>query len=184
MLRSVFVLALASLLSACAVLGDFDTNAGAADAASYRLDSGDKLRVSVFGQADLSGEYNIDSSGLVALPLIEPVPARGLTTPEFAQRLESVLAQRLLRNPAVSIEVVEFRPFFILGEVNQPGQYSYVGGMSVRTAVAIAGGFTERASTSDVIITRQVDGVPREGYASIGSQIMPGDTVLVRERYF
>ncbi len=184
MLRSVFVLAVVSLLAACAAIGDFHQDAGAADAMTYRLDSGDQLRVTVFGQPDLSGEYAVDSSGLVALPLIQPVPARGLTTPEFSQRLESVLAQRLLRNPAVSTEIVLFRPFFILGEVNQPGQYSYVGGMSVRTAVAIAGGFTERASTSNVIITRQVNGTPTEGYASIGTQILPGDTVVIRERFF
>jgi polysaccharide export outer membrane protein len=150
----------------------------------YHLDAGDKLRVTVFGQPDLTGEFNVDGSGLVAVPLIPPVPARGLTTAEFARSLESVLGQRLLRNPSVSVEVAQYRPFFILGEVNQPGQYPYVNGMTVKTAAAIAGGFTYRASTSEVKITRRSDYGSMEGTATPDAAVMPGDTIFVDERLF
>jgi len=151
---------------------------------AYRLNSGDRLRVTVFGQMDLSGEFNVDGSGLVALPLVEPVGARGQTPEEFARHLEAVLGQRLLRNPSVSVEVTQYRPFFILGEVNRPGQYPYVNGMTVKTAAAIAGGFTYRAATSQVLITRQLGGDTLEGAATINAAVMPGDTVLVNERLF
>ncbi len=151
---------------------------------SYRLDSGDKLRITVFGQMDLTGEFNVDGSGLVALPLIAPVQARGRTTEEFSQALANELKQKLLRNPSVSVEVTQYRPFFILGEVNKPGQYPYVNGMTVKTAAAIAGGFTYRASTGEVTVTRKVDGDMLEGKVAIDAAVMPGDTILVAERLF
>ena len=150
----------------------------------YRLDSGDLLRVTVFGQVDLSGDFRVDDNGSIALPLLAPVRARGFTPVEFSQHLAGVLSQRLLRNPAVSVEVTQYRPFFILGEVNQPGQYPYVNGMTVMTAAAIAGGFTYRADTSQVVITRHLGGYLIEGPAAVSLAIMPGDTVHVRERLF
>jgi len=150
----------------------------------YLLDSGDRLRVTVFGQANLTGEFAVDGSGLVALPLIEPIQARGQTTQMFAQHLEAVLRQTILRNPSVSVEIAQYRPFFILGEVNQPGQYAYVSGMTVKTAAAIAGGFTYRARTSDVAITRRVGPQTIEGTASVDSPVMPSDTIQVGERMF
>lgn len=150
----------------------------------YRLDSGDHLRVTVFGQTDLTGEYTVDGSGTIALPLIMPMPAKGMTTDELAHSLEGALGQRLLRNPSVSIEVTQYRPFFILGEVNQPGQYAYVNGMTVRTAAAIAGGFTYRASGSSVKITRRTNQGVFEGTATSEANIMPGDTIVVGERLF
>ncbi len=151
---------------------------------SYRLDSGDRIRVTVFGQPDLSGEFNVDGGGLIALPLIEPVRARGQTSEEFARDLEAALGQQLLRNPSVSVEVTLYRPFFILGEVNRPGQYAYVNGMTVKTAAAIAGGFTYRANTSIVLLTRQMSGKIIEGGANLNALVLPGDTVLINERLF
>ena len=151
---------------------------------AYRLDSGDRLRVTVFGQPDMSGEFNVDGSGLVTLPLIEPVRARGQTPEDFARGLETALGQQLLRNPSVSVEVTLYRPFFILGEVNRPGQYAYVNGMTVKTAAAIAGGFTYRANTSVVLLTRQTSGKIVEGGANLNALVLPGDTVLINERLF
>ena len=151
---------------------------------AYRLDSGDKLRVTVFGQADLTAEYSVDGTGRVALPLIEPVPARGKTSEEVARSLEAALGQKLLRHPSVSIEITQYRPFFILGEVNHPGQYPYVNGLTVQTAAAIAGGFTYRASTDGVTVTRHMDGSSVEGLAAIDAPVLPGDTITVAERIF
>ncbi len=150
----------------------------------YRVDSGDRLRVTVFGQPDLSGEFAVDGSGQVGLPLILPLAARGMTTAEFGRAVEEALRERLLRNPSVSVEITQYRPFFILGEVNQPGQYAYVNGMTVRTAAAIAGGFTYRASTSGVTITRRTTMGTFEGAASAEAGVMPGDTIVIKERLF
>src|SRR5580765_870018 len=177
MIRRFLSLLLLSMLAvACATMPvTTDPRLSTTTLDAYRLDSGDKLRITVFGQADLTAEYNIDSSGRVAVPLIDPVSARGQTTDQFAHSLETALGEKLLRNPSVSVEVTQYRPFFILGEVNQPGQYAYVNGMTVMTAAAIAGGFTYRASTAGVTITRRMDDAMFEGTATIDAPIMPGD---------
>ncbi|MGD1933418.1 MAG: polysaccharide biosynthesis/export family protein [Candidatus Phaeomarinobacter sp.] len=147
----------------------------------YRLDAGDQLRVIVFGQEALTGTYRVDDGGSIAMPLLPPVGVRGLTTAQTKAAIEQALSQTLLRNPNVSVEVATFRPFFILGQVNQPGQYPFVSGMTVETAVAIAGGYTFRANTSRVRITRAA---VNEFKTGTGAQVMPGDTIFVRERYF
>lgn len=151
----------------------------------YRLDSGDQVRVIVFGQPDLSGEFRVSDSGNIAIPLIGAIQARGRATRELEQAITStILANGLLVNPSVSVEVQTYRPFFILGEVRNPGQYPYVNGMTVSTAVAIGGGFTFRAETNYVSITRQVDGRTIEGRAERNTLVRPGDVIYVFERYF
>lgn len=176
-----FILAAASLaLSGCA--GGPRAQAGTAPAPEYRLDSGDELRVIVFGQERLSGTFRVDDSGTVSMPLLQPLSVRGMTTREAKGTIEQALAQNLLRNPDVAVEVVTFRPFFILGEVNEPGQYPYVAGMTVETAVAIAGGYTYRANQSSARVTRPSQA--SEVMISTTDQIYPGDTVFIRERYF
>lgn len=151
----------------------------------YRLGAGDKVRVIVYEQEKLSGEYAVDASGRIAMPLIEPVGASGLTTDELAEAIADVLRQSLIRDPSIAVEVVAFRPFFILGEVRNPGQYPYVHGMSVTTAVAIAGGFTYRANKKSVEVTRlDARGAPVKTRAPIEAPLHPGDTVRVRERHF
>lgn len=147
----------------------------------YRLDSGDQLRVTVFGQENLSGTFRVDDAGAIAMPLLPPLGVRGLTTAQTKATIEQALSQTLLRNPNVSVEVSTFRPFFILGQVNAPGQYPFVSGMTVETAVAIAGGYTFRANTSRVRITRSA---MKEFKAETNATVMPGDTIFVRERYF
>lgn len=153
--------------------------------APYRLDSGDRLRVVVFGQTDLSSTYMIDQAGYISMPLVGAVPARGRST----QELEGVIAGKLksgrfVRDPDVSVEVDRYRPFFIMGEVTSAGQYPYVPGMTVQTAVAIAGGFTPRAQKSDVDVTRQVNGKVVTTRLLPTQPVYPGDTLNIRERMF
>ncbi|MDR3498719.1 MAG: polysaccharide export protein [Parvibaculum sp.] len=150
----------------------------------YQLDSGDKLRVTVFGQTDLSGEFTVDGGGNIAIPLIPPVAARGLSTNELQASIADALGKTLLRNPNVSVQVTEFRPFFILGEVQKAGQYPFVNGMTVQSAVAIAGGFSYRADQDTVHITRKRGDRLVEMDVDTGSPVRPGDTILVKERYF
>jgi protein involved in polysaccharide export with SLBB domain len=151
---------------------------------AYQLNTGDKLRVTVFGQADLSGDFTVDAGGNVSLPMIQPVPARGRTAAELQTALAAELGRTLLRNPNVSIQIMEFRPFFILGEVQRAGQYPYVNGMTVQSAVAIAGGFTYRANDDIVRITRKQGESLLEMDVKISTLVQPGDTILVKERYF
>ncbi|MAB12545.1 polysaccharide biosynthesis/export family protein [Parvibaculum sp.] len=152
--------------------------------APYTLGSGDKLRVTVFGQLDLSGEFAVDGSGMVSMPLLKPVKAAGLSTEQLESELEAELGKTLLRNPSVSVQVSEFRPFFILGEIAKAGQYPYVNGMTVETAVAIAGGYTYRADRDVVRITRQKGNKVVEMNVAPTVVVKPGDTILVMERYF
>lgn len=154
----------------------------AAQPSQYRLDSGDELRVIVFGQERLSGTYKVDDGGSIAMPLLPPIGVRGLSVQEAGDLIEQALGETLLRNPSVAVEVSAFRPFFILGEVNQPGQYPYVAGMTVETAVAIAGGYTYRANRSRARVSRP--SAPDEMTVSTATPIYPGDTVFIRERYF
>jgi len=171
-------------LSGCASSASRQAYAKPQASEPYTLDSGDKLRVTVFGQPDLSGEFAVDGSGMIAIPLIPPVKAGGLTTTELQASIAEALSRTLLRDPNVSVEVTEFRPFYILGEVTKAGQYPFVNGMTVQSAVAIAGGFTYRASQDEVHITRRVDGRLVELDLPTNAPVRPGDTILVGERYF
>jgi polysaccharide export outer membrane protein len=151
----------------------------------YTLDSGDRLRVVVFGQEGLSNTYIVDVAGKIALPLIGAVSARGCTTTQLAR----LIAERLksggyVREPHVAVEVEVYRPFFILGEVVAPGQYPYVPNMTVETAVAIAGGFTPRAYRWDAEISRSQSGVTARQKVPMIAPVRPGDTVAIGERWF
>ena len=152
--------------------------------APYRLASGDRLRVIVFGQADLTNSYSVDSSGAVSMPLIGRVPAQGLTTAELERTVAARLRQGYLRDPSVSIEVQDFRPFFILGAVACSGQYPFVNGMTVQQAVAVAGGFATHAVESEVGVTRTVDGQATTFAAPLSYPVRPGDTITVEARSF
>jgi polysaccharide export outer membrane protein len=153
-------------------------------APTYRLDSGDKLRVTVFGQEGLTNSYAVDANGSITLPLIGSVPARGQTTAALSQAIGAKLRQGFIREPHVAVEVETYRPFFILGEVTYPGQYPYVANMTVETAVAIAGGFTPRAFKYEVKVTRNVDGVLTRGPVALAFPVQPGDTINIAERWF
>ncbi|MDH3581170.1 MAG: polysaccharide export protein [Hyphomicrobiales bacterium] len=152
--------------------------------APYRLDSGDRLRVVVFGQENLSRPYTVDGGGFISMPLIGAVKSRGSTTFELEDRIASKLRSKYVKDPKVTVEVQNYRPFFILGEVRRPGQFPYVSGMTVRTAVAIAGGYTERARESKVKLTRGKNGHEQTLKVSGSHPIRPGDTIYVMERIF
>ena len=151
---------------------------------SYTLDSGDKLRVVVFGQDGLSNSYTVDPSGNITMPLIGAVHARGATTAALQQSIAARLRQGYIREPYVAVEVETYRPFFILGEVTLPGQYPYVANMTVETAVAIAGGYTPRAFKYQVEISHPVDGTTMRQRVPPNYPVRPGDTVIISERWF
>ena len=150
----------------------------------YTLDAGDKLRVVVFGQDGITNSYTVDASGKVNLPLIGAVTARGLTNQQLADAITARLKQGFVREPHVSVEVETYRPFFILGEVTTPGQYPYVANLTAETAIAIAGGFAPRAFKTTVELTRKVGGQLIRSQVPLDYPVRPGDTILVKERWF
>ncbi|MEP0708308.1 polysaccharide biosynthesis/export family protein [Parvibaculum sp.] len=180
--------AMALLLAGCG--GGPAPSMGAASAAplaaepDYRLGAGDRLRLIVFDEPNLSGEFDISGSGRAALPLIGQVEARGLTLSEFEDAVETKLRNGYLTNPRVSAEVINYRPFYIIGEVTKPGEYPYTDGMTVLNAVAVAGGYTYRADDSRVFITRENAGGEREVGQLDALKVQPGDVIRVPERYF
>jgi polysaccharide export outer membrane protein len=152
--------------------------------ARYTLDSGDKLRIVVFGQDGLTNSYAVDAAGRITMPLIGAVNARGLTPAELSGAIAGRLRQGFIRDPHVAAEIEVYRPFFILGEVMTPGQYPYVANMTVETAIAIAGGFTPRASRGSANVTRHAGGQTLRTAMPLNAPIRPGDTVMVDERWF
>ena len=175
---------IALLLVSCAPGSDLQP-LPAATPGPYKLGAGDQVRVITFGEDQLTGKFQISDSGNVAIPLLGTVPAEGLTTTELENNIEQQLKdKKILLDPSVSVEIVEYRPIFVLGEVSKPGQYPYQPGMTVLTAVAVAGGFTYRAQTDDASILRKVNGHSVEGRASRRVELLPGDVVTVLERYF
>jgi polysaccharide export outer membrane protein len=151
---------------------------------SYTLDAGDRLRVVVFGQDGLSNTYTVDAGGNINMPLIGTLAVRGVTTQQVAQLITARLKQGYVREPHVSVEIETYRPFFILGEVNTPGQYPYVPNMTAEAAIATAGGFAPRASKSKVELTRNVPGQQIRGLVPLNYPLKPGDTIVVKERWF
>lgn len=149
--------------------------------AEYRLGPGDHLRISVLGLDQMNNSYIVGDTGAIALPLVDVVPVGGKSVREVEAAIAGRLLQRqLVLDPKVTAQVETYRPFFILGEVQKPGSYPYVPGMSVLTAASLAGGYTFRADTKRAEITRQ----SRKGIASADAAVMPGDIVRVREGWF
>jgi polysaccharide export outer membrane protein len=150
----------------------------------YLLDSGDQLRIFVYGQPNLSRIYTVDHAGNVVLPLIGVVRARRKTIYSLSETIRGELGSKYVRDPQVTVDIHQNRPFFILGEVRTPGQYPYVNGMTVETAVAIAGGYSPRARERDFRISRRVDGVVEVDKGGRNYVVQPGDTIRVSERFF
>lgn len=151
---------------------------------SYQLGNGDRIQVTVFGEKSLSGQYLVDGTGSIAMPLISQVAVGGLTTREAQKTIARQLSNGYLRRPSVAVQVVSYRPFYILGEIRKSGQYPFVSGMSIQTAVAIAGGFTPRARTSKFKVSRPVEYGTMELLLKPSARVMPGDTIIVSERFF
>jgi len=152
--------------------------------AGYRLDAGDKLRVVVYGQEGLTNTYTIDAAGSITMPLIGQVPARGRSPASLAGEISARLRKGYIREPSVAVEIESYRPFFILGEVQAPGQYPYVPNMTVESAIAIAGGFSPRAKRDLVTVTHTAANGAERYVVPLGTSLGPGDTVLVGERWF
>lgn len=150
----------------------------------YRLGAGDQIRVTVFGEENLSGRFAVDGSGLVSLPLVGEVEAMGLTVREFQSNVDAALRNGYLKDPKVSAEIIEYRPFYILGEVKRPGTYPYQSGLTVLNAVATAEGFTYRANQRAVFIRRNGEAKEQRYPLTSTTPVQPGDTIRVSERFF
>jgi polysaccharide export outer membrane protein len=176
--------ALAGFLAGCApganlaALPDYTPGA-------YKLGGGDQLRIITFGNDQLTGQVRVDDQGTIAMPLIGNVQASGLTPSELAGQLSDTLKQqKFLKDPSVSVEVLAYRPIFVLGEVSKPGQYAYQPGMTVLTAVAVAGGYTYRAFQDYASDIRTSNGHAEEGRVKPQSFLAPGDVIKIYERHF
>ncbi len=167
-------------LGGCGSLAGLST--GEQLAGPYRLGVGDELSVVVFGETNLSGDYIVNGQGVVSFPLVGEVEARGRTLREFSDSLVAVLSRDFLNNPSVSIDVLNYRPYFILGEVNAPGEYPYREGLSVVNAVAIAEGFTYRANQCRVFVQRSGVAEEIEFALTAKTPVQPGDTIRFVER--
>lgn len=171
----------AALPGCAAVTTRIDDGFSASD---YRLATDDRVRLIVFGQDDLSNIYTVDGAGRITVPLIGPVEVEGLTTEAAARRVAQRLANGFIREPRVTIEVDTYRPFYVMGEVGRAGQYPYVAGMTVETAVAIGGGFSARAARGYATLSRRIGDETMRVNVPVDHPIRPGDTVIIRERWF
>lgn len=150
----------------------------------YLLGSGDRLRITVFGEPDLSGEFEVDGTGATSLPLLGEVRAAGLSLRQFEHYLVDLLADGYLVAPRVNVEVLNYRPFYILGEVKSPGSYPFVVGITVLNAVAMAGGYTHRARQDRAEIVRGGDPDNTIKNAPVNTIVFPGDIIRIPERFF
>jgi polysaccharide export outer membrane protein len=178
--RASCTLALAGSL----LLSVFQAGAVAQSLDAYRLGPGDRLKLTVFDHPKESGEFEVDSLGKVSHPLIGGIEARGRTIAEFQEYIRKTLDEKFIVNPKVSVEVLNYRPFYIYGEVNRGGSYPYVVGLTVRRAIAMAGGFTRRARKSPVLLVRdEAKGVEKFD-RELDEIVLPGDIVEVQRRLF
>ena len=166
-----------SLLHACLARAQ-------AASTAYKLGTGDKVRVTVFNEKDLSGDFDVSDQGLLALPLIGQVRVVGLTLSEAQELITQKYGKDYLVNPRVNVEVLNYRPFFILGEVKNPGGYPYVNGISIVNAVALAGGYTPRANRDRIVVKHASDPAAGEQPVREDSPVLPGDVIRVLERFF
>src|SRR6266851_6249785 len=181
LVRTVVLAAFALMLGSCA--GRMPDRIDPAFEAPYTLDAGDRLRVVVFGQDGLTNSYAVDSAGKITMPLIGAVEARGKTTSELSGAIVTRLKGGYIREPHVAVEVEAYRPFFILGEVTTAGQYAYVNGLTVESAVAVAGGFSPRALKSGASVARIIEGRTIHAFVPLSYPLRPGDTITVEERW-
>ncbi len=188
-ISSFLTINVALLLGACTNSPDLISSgeryvAGPGVAETYTLGAGDKIRLTVFSEPALSGDFSVSTDGELSLPLIGNVPVAGKTTAQVTDHVRSLFADGYLRNPKVSMEIVTYRPFFVLGEVKAPGQYPYASGMTAMNAVATAEGYTPRASKKIIFIRRFGEKVEQGFLLTPNLRVWPGDTLRVGERYF
>lgn len=150
----------------------------------YKLDTGDLVRVTVYGDQDLSNSYRVGDNGAIAFPLVGNIQVRGQTTNVAASRIAGALANGYLRNPNVAVEIAEYRPFFIQGAVRTSGQFAYLPNMTARAAISTAGGYTDTADRNRVTVYRREGEEMIRGPVDLDFPIFPGDTIVVNERWF
>ncbi len=177
------------LVGGCSFFPSFPTEDAPSKIASpadgYLLEPGNQVRLTVFDQDNLSGTFSLDAAGNIALPLLGNVPANGITATALAARVESILRKdSYMQDPKVSVQVQTFRPFYVLGEVRNPGEFPYITGMTVLSAVARAGGYDYRAREGEVLLVRQEGDVQKQYRAVEQTPILPGDIIKVLERRF
>ena len=175
---------IAALVTGCTVFNAPLETTEQTSSVEYRVGSGDSLRIIVFGEEQLSGVFAVDGSGRISLPLVRDIPVKGLNTREIETAIALKLKDGYVQNPRINVEVVNFRPFYVLGEVNQPGRYNYTNGTLAVTAVAMAGGFTYRGRQDYVIVIRGADPAKTERRVPLTAAIYPDDIVRVVERFF
>ena len=173
-----------SMLCASHLAASAQQQSAPPNAATYLLGPNDRVRVKVYGEADITGEYEVDTNGQISVPLAGHIEAQGLTTKQLERAITAALAKGIVRDPRVNVEVALYRPYYILGEVKKSGEYPYRLGLTVMDAVATAGGFTYRANESKVYLRRA--GAGSEEVFSLDSPVpvFPGDNIRVPERYF
>lgn len=155
-----------------------------ASSEAYRLGAGDKVRVQVFGETELSGEFQVSGQGKLAMPLVGDVVASGLSIAQLQAALTSSYGVGYLRDPKISVELVDYRPYFILGEVEKPGRYPSTDGLTFFNAIATAGGFTYRANTKRIFVRRAGEGAERQIDLTTDAVVHPGDVLRIPERHF
>ena len=180
----VFVLAIAGISAGFSIRASAQTPPAAASADRYVLGPNDRIRLKVYGEPDITGEYEINSGGQVSIPLAGHIKAAGTTTPQLERLIASALAKGIVRDPRVNVEIAQYRPYYILGEVKKSGEYPYRLGLTVMDAVASAGGFTYRANENKVFLRRSGAGVEETYALDAPVPIFPGDNIRIPERYF
>jgi polysaccharide export outer membrane protein len=185
-LSALFTALLALALAACGGGGDLPRATPVDAGAPYTLGPGDKLRITVFGEETLTGEYGVTGAGDVSFPLIGNIPVAGRTVEDLQSELTARLGDGYIADPRVSAEIIDYRPYYILGEVARPGQYDFSVGLTIEQAIAAAGGFTYRANDDRVFLKRATE--TRESIVDLDEnpafQVRPGDTIRVGERFF
>lgn len=166
-----------------ATSADIETLAASATA-PHRFQGGEKIKINVFNEPSLSGDYDVDPNGMVSLPLAGTVRAVGLTQAQFEKELAQKFRSDYLRNPKVTVSILQFRPIYIVGEVEKQGEYPFKPGLNVLTAMAGAGGGTYRANRSYVLIQHYGENGMRQYPQQGGTMVLPGDLIKVPERYF
>lgn len=157
---------------------------GASAGTNYHLGTGDQIRVIVYNEDDLGGQFTLDGNGVISLPLIGQVRASGLSVTDLETQITAKLADGYVNDPRVSVEITQYRPFYVIGQVGKPGEYAYVNGMTVLNAIALAGGYTDQADDSDVYVRRNGTAKEAEVPADQTTHIYPGDVVRVTRSTF
>lgn len=185
--RATFLFGLTLLciaLAGCAPLAVNSSTPVTKDTGEYTLGVGDTVRINVYGQEEMSQEYTVEPDGVISLPLAGTIGAAGYSAREVEQAIVTKLHPDYMVNPKVSVEVIGFRSMYVLGEVQQPGKYEYVPNMTVMQAVAIAGGYTYRAAENSAEVTRHVKGALNTFTVDDKTMLKPGDTILIKRRWF